>query len=68
MNINKLAWNNQIVDPETGLPTPFFLMLWQSIADRSFGTLSDIELPANPANGATLTLTYNAAKKKWIGT
>lgn len=66
-SINKLAWNTQIVDPETGLPTPFFLMLWQTIADRKFDSLKDIQLPTNPADGATLTLTYNAEKKKWIG-
>lgn len=65
--INKIAWNTQLVNPDTGFPTPFFLMLWQTVADRKFDSLKDIELPANPVDGAVLTLTYDAEKKKWIG-
>lgn len=61
--IEKLAWNTQIVDPATGNPTPFFILVWQTLLSR----IDLIQFPDNPADGATLTLTYSADKKKWIG-
>lgn len=60
--IDKLAWNTQIVDPETGTPNQFFILAWQTLLSK----VNLIDFPDNPADGATLTLTYNAEKKKWI--
>lgn len=61
--IDKLSWNTQIIDPSTGAPTAFFVLLWQTLLEK----VELISFPDNPVDGATLTLTYNADTKKWIG-
>lgn len=61
--IDKLAWNTQIVDPETGTPNQFFILAWQTLLSK----INEIELPVAPTDGDVLVLTYSAEKKKWIG-
>lgn len=50
-----------LVDPETGLPTPFFLKAWDALTRLGLIDLADVE--GTPANGDTLV--YNGATGKW---
>jgi len=62
--LNKFSQNIQLINTDTGTPTEFFVILWQDLLTK----VESIDLPDNPADGSTLTLTYDAARRKWIGT
>ena len=61
--LDKLSWNTQIINTETGMPNDFFILLWQTLLSK----VESIDLPENPSDGAVLTLTYSEAQRKWIG-